>query len=59
MVCVHCDYTGPMVINKRRKPAIVVLGLIIYIVPGIVYLLVSRGRAIVCPKCASVVKIEK
>lgn len=57
MQCGHCDYIGAMPINKRRKPVIVVLGLILYILPGIIYLLMSRGYAVVCPSCGSVQRI--
>lgn len=81
--CRRCDYSGVMLIKRRRSPAVTVLvailvivfgaiiihllvtvgsrGLLgfIYVVPFMAYVLMTRGKQYVCPKCDFKVRIAR
>jgi len=52
----NCGYRGPGRVKKKGSAVVMVLLLLLWILPGILYAIFYNGSVIVCPRCGMKVR---
>jgi hypothetical protein len=52
----NCGYTGPGQKKSKGSAVVMILLLLLWVVPGILYAIIYNGHVIVCPKCGMKVR---